>query len=61
MTANTRSVTSNQQPIAGVRALASTARRVGPGLAGRLSRFASSGQMGPDSERELGRHSGARI
>jgi hypothetical protein len=61
MAAKTSTVTRTHPAGVSVRALGSVARDAGAGIAGWWSRLAATGQLGPDRERELGRHTGARI
>ena len=61
MAANTSIQTRNHGARASVRTLVRGARHGSAGISGWWSRLVSAGQLGPDRERELGRHTGARI
>lgn len=61
MAANTGTVTHNHRARASVHVLAGVARHAGAGIGAWWSRLATTGQLGLDREREIGRRTGARI
>lgn len=63
MTATTSTVGSQQQyrTVSRVRRLALAAGSVLAAIGSRWNAFIDAGQLGPDAERTVGRHTGARI
>jgi hypothetical protein len=62
MAANVTTAPASPQSVAGrLGAASGIASRALAALASRWAAFVASGQLGPDREREIGRHTGARI
>jgi len=62
MAVNITTAPTSHQSVAGRLGAASrTTRRALAALSVRWAAFVASGQLGPDREREIGRHTGARI
>ena len=63
MTTTAATVDTQQEgaAVSGVRRLALAAGSLLAAIRSRWNAFAEAGQLGPDREREIGRHTGARI
>ena len=63
MTTTTATVGTKQEgsAVSWVRRLALAAGSILAAVGSRWNAFAEAGQLGPDAEREIGRHTGARI